>query len=123
MFKSILKQFGVDSTSSIPKITPNEAFKKMSNNEAILIDVREPDEWASTGSPKGCKQIALQNPDLVSEILSAAGGDKNVPILLCCKAGMRGEKAGQLLMASGVSNIKNVEGGVLQWISEGLPIE
>lgn len=122
MFDALMKKIGIDGTPSIPKITPQDAFEKMTSGEVTLFDVREPNEWNDTGSPVGCKQVALQSLDLVSEVSSAVGGDKSSPIIVCCKSGMRGEKAGQLLKSAGFTNIQNVDGGIMRWISEKLPV-
>lgn len=122
MLEIIRKQLGIGSVSSVPKISPLEAFKKMKSGEAILFDVREPNEWDDTGSPRGSQRVALQSMDLVSEISSAVNDNKEQPIIVCCKSGMRGEKAGQLLKSAGFDNIENVDGGIMRWISEGLRV-
>jgi len=124
MFSSIAKKLGIDNRSlSVSKINPHDAYEIMSSGEAILIDVRESDEWAATGSPEGCKQVALQNPSFVEKILSATEGNKQSSIIVCCKSGMRGDKAGKLLKAADFENVVNVDGGVLRWISDKLPVK
>ena len=122
MFKSIMKQFGMgDGASPIPKIDPQMASIKCQSGEVVLVDVREPDEWEATGSPKGSAQIALQNPLFVEDVLSCVDNKKDTSIILCCKSGMRGEKAGQLLRARGFENIVNIDGGMVRWLEENLP--
>lgn len=123
MLKTIMKQFGMgDGVSPIPKIDPQLARIKCQSGEAVLIDVREPDEWKATGSPQGSAQIALQNPLFVEDVLACVDHKKDSPVILCCKSGMRGEKAGQVLRARGFEDIVNVDGGMLRWLEESLPI-
>ena len=93
-----MKQLGMDVVASVPMINPRDAHGKVLSGTALLVDVREANEWAATGSPIDSCQIALQNPSFVDEVLQAVDNDMDRPIIVCCKSGMRGEKAGQLLV-------------------------
>ena len=123
MLSWFLKTFGMDGeSSSIPLVSPRHAFERMQSEELTLIDVRQPEEWASDGSPKGANQVALQGQDFVDQIMDLVTNQKETPIAVCCRSGMRGEKAGRLLQASGFTNVINVEGGMMRWVAEKLPV-
>lgn len=123
MFMSMLKKLGTNTVKvNVSKITPLEANEKVSRGELILIDVREPDEWTADGSPFGCQRIALQNPYFLEEVLQSTNHNKNTKVAVCCRSGMRGDKAASLLLNAGFDDVLNVEGGMLRWVAEDLPI-
>jgi len=119
----ILKKIGMDGeSSSIPLVSPRQAFEGMQNGKLTLVDVRQPEEWASDGSPEGANLVALQGQDFVDQVTDLVTNQKETPIAVCCRSGLRGENAGKLLQASGFTNVVNVEGGMLRWVAEKLPV-
>ncbi|MDO5076860.1 rhodanese-like domain-containing protein [Corynebacterium sp.] len=83
---------------------------------AQLIDVREPDEFAS-GHAAGAKNIPMSEfPTRVAEV------DAEQDIYVICQAGGRSAKVCEYLIARGVDPI-NVTGGTGAWIDAGLPTE
>jgi rhodanese-related sulfurtransferase len=123
MFNTIIEKLGIDSHAlSIPKITPQQAHQEVSSGNLVLIDVREPNEWADTGCAENASRIALQNHNFVEEVLHLVNNDKNASIAVSCKSGMRGDQAVKRLKAANFTNVVNVEGGILKWISEQLPV-
>ncbi len=80
---------------------------------AVLIDVREPSEWAQTGVPKDSVGISVSRPDFVAEVLKAAGGDKSKPVAVFCRSGNRSVKAANTLLEAGFTNVTNIGDG---WI-------
>ena len=110
-------------SATIPLIGVKEVLLGVEAGEIVLIDVREPDEWINTGSPKGSIRVPLQSPDFLDQVHSRTNYRKELPIALCCRSGIRGKKAAELLVQSGFENVSNVEGGMKEWISENLPIE
>lgn len=124
MFNTIIEKLGIDSSAlSIPKITAQQAYKEISSSNLTLIDVREPNEWADTRCAENASRIALQNPNFVEEVLHLVNNDKNASIAVYCKSGMRGGEAVKRLKAAEFTNVVNVEGGILKWISEQLPVK
>ncbi|MEU1200906.1 rhodanese-like domain-containing protein [Streptomyces sp. NPDC005813] len=99
------------------RITPTEAGERTGPGaEAVLLDVREPDEWAQGHAPGS-----------VSAPLSAlaAGGDLPVaarhrPLVVVCRSGVRSRDAVALLTARGLDAV-DVVGGMRAWAREGLP--
>ena len=85
--------------------------------DALLIDVREPDEVAEKAyDVKEVKNIPLG--DLVNS-LSEIPKDKKV--ILACQKGGRSQKAFDILKAKGFTNIANLDGGMNAWDAIGLP--
>ncbi len=82
-----------------------------------IIDVREPEEVAESRI-EGSTHIPLGN------ILSFQLGeledlDKDTELILQCRSGKRSMQAGMMLETMGYTNVKNLEGGILDWQALG----
>ncbi len=101
-------------------VTVKEAFQQLADNpEAILVDVRNPDEWAATGVPKVPQGVTLiPLPELQQRAPQELPKDKT--IYLICRSGNRSRVASELLLQLGYSSVVNVDGGILAWTREGL---
>ncbi len=84
--------------------------------DAQLIDVREPDEYASVRA-EGAVNIPL------SEFVARTDEiNPDQDIYLICKSGGRSAQAGEYLeQARGWDNVINVAGGTTAWVEQGLP--
>ena len=89
------------------------------NQEAQLLDVREPSEWESTGIPRGAVLIPL------GEIEQRAPAElaKDGPVYVICRSGNRSRTASETLVGLGYTEVYNVDGGIQDWIAAGLPVE
>lgn len=85
--------------------------------EAILVDVREPAEFAEQRIP-GSVSIPLTSfrPDMLPEV-------KDGRIVLICAIGRRSRKAAELLHAAGRTEVMHLDGGLTAWEASGLPTE
>ncbi len=82
-----------------------------------LIDVREPVEYAE-GHIVGAKLIPLGQLERRSDEI-----DRKMPVVVMCRSGKRGGEAMKKLQALGITNVRNLEGGVLAWKGDGHPTE
>ncbi|MBC7859685.1 MAG: rhodanese-like domain-containing protein [Burkholderiaceae bacterium] len=90
----------------------------MASQGALLIDVREPDEYAEGHAP-GSVLIPLgQLPGRLAEL--RASQDK--PVALICRSGRRSARAAEILRQAGFSKVYNIEGGMNAWSAAGLPV-
>lgn len=98
------------------KLTANEALT-LSNEGALIIDVREPDELAELSyDVKNIINIPLGE---LEKRLAEVPKDKQV--IVVCKRGGRSSQAYELLKEKGFENIANMEGGMEAWNEKGLP--
>ena len=101
-------------------ITPRELFEKLKRKEKfLLIDIREPFEL-EISSIKGALHIPLGQ---LSRNLDRIDGKQE--IILFCKSGVRSERALELLIGSGLGNVKHLRGGINSWaktIDPDLPV-
>jgi rhodanese-related sulfurtransferase len=82
---------------------------------AVLVDVREPDEFDEVHA-EGAVLIPLgEVPARTGEI------PPEQDTLLICRSGARSMRAAQYLAGLGY-NVTNVAGGTLDWVERGLPV-
>lgn len=96
----------------ITEITSEELNKKPANEkEIILIDVREPSEFAA-GSIDGAILIPLG--ELKNKIKDFNFSPEK-EIIVYCQSGRRSEAAAEILEKLGYKNVKNLKGGVIAY--------
>jgi sulfur-carrier protein adenylyltransferase/sulfurtransferase len=104
---------GSHSTGMIEEIEPAQLAKRIERGEKLeIIDVREPYEWA-IGHIPGARLVPLSN--IAEEIPRL---DKRRETILYCKVGGRSLSAAQQLAKAGVSEVRNLKGGILRWIED-----
>jgi rhodanese-related sulfurtransferase len=82
---------------------------------AILLDVREDDEWHS-GHAADAQHIPMsQIPARIAEI------DRDAELYVICKVGGRSQRVAQYLAQNGYTPV-NVTGGMLAWAAAGRPV-
>ncbi len=75
---------------------------------AVLIDVREPTEWATTGTLPGAELISLAGLPAAAEMM-----DRSTPILIVCATGARSTTAAAWLTSMGFERPASLAGGVV----------
>ena len=101
---------------SIPGISPAEAWQRMRDEGATLIDVREPQEFA-LGHAEGAISIPLSVFRERHQEISASGD-----VLVICHVGQRSLMAAAFMRNQGREHIFNVEGGTDAWEAMKLPM-
>lgn len=121
---SLLRQlsslFSSASAPGVRPVTPLEAVRLVREKKAVLVDVREPDEWAG-----GVAQQAALLPlsDLTGPrrlwqpFLDQVDGRE---IILYCHSGSRCDLAGRILIAEGFTTAS--AGTLRAWDRAGLPV-
>lgn len=97
-----------------------EEASEMQSNGAIIVDVRNQDEWVA-GHVRGAVFINLD--DILSEAEPALPKDQD--LLFICAAGVRSGLACEMASALGFDNshLYNIEQGTPVWIQKGLPTD
>ncbi|MFM2171319.1 MAG: hypothetical protein RI957_1548 [Verrucomicrobiota bacterium] len=92
-------------------------LQQLMHQGCCLVDVREPVEHAEE-HVAGAKLIPLgQLKQRMGEI------DTTGPVVVMCRSGKRGGDALRQLKTMGISDVRNLEGGILAWKEAGLAIE
>jgi len=99
--------------SSVREIQPSRLAERLQDGEKLeIIDVREPYEW-QIGHIPGARLVPLDR--IAAEIPRL---DKRKETILYCKVGVRSMYAARQLADAGVSEVRNLAGGILRWIDE-----
>jgi molybdopterin/thiamine biosynthesis adenylyltransferase/rhodanese-related sulfurtransferase/molybdopterin converting factor small subunit len=102
------------SAPAVPEISVEALKTAIDRRDPLwILDVREPREFEICRIP-GTTLIPLgELPKRLAEIPQGAGAP---PIVVHCKMGGRSAKAVALLRENGITNARNLTGGILAWI-------
>ena len=106
-----------DAKKHVTEISPQEAATKSQSGEAVIVDVREKDEWDEEHIPdathlsRGTIELDIEEkvPDL------------NALIICHCGGGGRSALAAESLQKMGYKNVRSMAGGFKAWKAAGLP--
>jgi rhodanese-related sulfurtransferase len=94
------------------------AEKEIATGVPLVVDVREPAEFATEHIPRATN-IAIRLLLNKTELLPA---EKAAPILVYCKTGHRGAVALAVLRMVGYTNVRSIYGGLDGWKAAGFPV-
>jgi rhodanese-related sulfurtransferase len=90
-------------------------------NDAVILDVREPDEWAAGHAP-GAIHIPLgELPARLAELEDVGPGAGAVSMAVTCRGGGRSSRAVAWLTQQGY-DVANLDGGMKAWLAAGKPM-
>ncbi len=118
---ALLSLFSALTAAEVPTLTPAEAAKLVADGKAVLIDVREPSEWADTGVAAPAVLLPKSEFDAGRagdwKDFLAKVGDKQ--IITYCRSGRRSGAVAEALAKEGhkVANAGQFEA----WKAAGLP--
>ena len=112
-FCGIPQEAAMNPVSGIPEITVYD-LKTMRDrgDEFVLVDVREPHEFAICSLPGSVKIPLGTLPQNLNRLSTAD------EIVVHCKLGGRSAKAVQFLRDSGFRKVRNLAGGIDRWAAE-----
>ena len=103
---------------SITYIDVNNLKEKLNNKEDLfLLDTRTLEEY-EVSHIKNATWVGYKKFDK-SKVKHL---DKTKPIVVYCSIGVRSEKIGEKLLKLGFVDVKNLYGGIFQWVNEGYPV-
>jgi rhodanese-related sulfurtransferase len=98
-----------------PELSPTIIQDRLRRHEIVLIDVREPQEYAAERI-HGALLFPLSTFDPAALPLP-----QDRPVVLHCGSGKRSAKALAACAAAGIPVAQHMAGGLLAWKSAGLP--
>jgi len=102
--------------SGIISITSVEVYEIITDNEDyVILDVRTQDEYNEGHLDKALLIPVDELEGRIDEL------DKNNPIIVYCRSGARSNRAANILIENGFSEVYDM-GGILDWQEEGFPI-
>src|SRR5919106_5062843 len=101
-----------ETKQQIAEITPAEARAELGNGSVVLVDTREPHEFAEAH----LENAELVPPDEVLARIDELAPDPDQRVILYCRTGNRsGVAAAELGEQLGYSNVASVGGGIVEW--------
>ena len=106
-----------EAKQNITEISPQDAAAKSKSGEAVIVDVRDKDEWDEGHIPRATHMsrgtIELDMEEKVP--------DPNAMIICHCGGGGRSALAAESLQKMGYKNVRSMAGGFKAWKGAGLP--
>lgn len=100
-------------------VSPVQATLLINREDAVVLDVREADEFAAGHLPDALSIPVSKLAERVAELEKY----KDKPIVVCCASGVRSGKACSELKKHGFDKLHNLAGGVDAWVGAGYPIK
>ncbi len=105
-------------TVSVQEITPQEAFGEIQDSDVVLIDSREPHEYAEAHLEGGI----LVPPATIADGIADKAPDRSARTIVYCRVGARSLVAAEQLVEMGYEDVASVGGGIIEWQEQGLPV-
>lgn len=108
-------------------VSASDAHAAMKDGKLILVDVRRPDEWLSTGVAEGAWLLDMRDKNFGAYLMAVLERNPDHEVAIICRTGNRTGRLMQALADSGITRVVDVtegmEGGPrgTGWIKTGLP--
>lgn len=115
--------------SELGLVTAEQLTAMQQNDNALVVDVRTPGEWQSTGIISDSQKLQAfdtngnfdQEKWLAS--LEKLKSSTDQTVILVCRSGNRSGKVGRMLTEQlGMKNVYHLSNGIQQWIEDGHPV-
>ena len=106
-----------EAKKQITEISPGDAQQQAELGGAVLIDVREDDDWREDHA-KGAKHLSR---GIIELEIEEQVPDLKTPIICYCGGGSRSALVAESLQKMGYENVRSLAGGFRAWKEAGLP--
>jgi rhodanese-related sulfurtransferase len=118
LLASVLLLAGCSTSPSAMDLSVSEFSSKVAEAGVITLDVRTPGEF-NEGHIEGAQLIDFQSGNFENEIATL---DKSKTYAVYCRSGSRSGQAVKVMSDAGFTDLYNLDGGVIDWASAGLPL-
>ena len=106
-----------DAKKNITEISPHDAAAKLNSGDAVVVDVRDRDEW-DEGHISGATHMSRGTIEFdIEEKIP----DPKAMVICHCGGGGRSALAAESLQKMGYKNVRSMAGGFRAWNAAGLP--
>lgn len=112
--------------TQIQNLSTDDVAAEMANSGVLLVDIREPEELAASGTIPGAVHAARGMLEFYADSTSPyhrAEFETNRRVILYCASGGRSALAASTLMALGYGNVGHLDGGFKGWLAAGNPVD
>lgn len=102
-------------TAPLIPLSPRDVAARLRSGRAVLVDIREPDEYARRHVPG-----ALSRP--LGVLDAHPGGEPGMEVIFSCRTGMRTGANCERLAACVAGPAFVLDGGLDAWAAAGLPV-
>jgi len=120
-----VKQMLDMANAAVRRISPAQAFALISEQDALIVDVRDPQEVEATGKIAGAVNISRGMLEFRADPESQyhdARFDRSRPTILYCASGGRSALGAKVLKDMGFEHVFNL-GAFKAWVEDGLPVD
>ncbi|RKZ90572.1 MAG: rhodanese-like domain-containing protein [Candidatus Parabeggiatoa sp. nov. 1] len=107
-----------DMVTGLKSLLPQEATLLMNHENAVVLDVREDNEYAQ-GHILNSVHIPLST---LTDKMERLEKYRNRPIIASCMSGNRSGRACGVLKKNGFEKVHNLKGGIIAWQNASLPL-
>jgi phage shock protein E len=106
-----------EAKENITEISPTDAATQSKSGKAVIVDVREKDEW----DEEHISDAVHMSRGTIELEVEEKVPDKNATIICHCGGGGRSALAAESLQKMGYKNVRSMAGGFKAWKAAGLP--
>lgn len=115
-----------EAKSQVENLTPEQVQSEVQSGDAVLVDLREPQELETTGMIPGAIHAPRGMLEFYADPSLPYHRDEFQPdkrIIVHCASGGRSALAAKTLQDMGYTNVAHLDGGIKAWQEEGRPTE
>jgi rhodanese-related sulfurtransferase len=115
-----------EAKQKVQNLTVEETARELAEGDALLVDIREPDERMQTGAIPGAVEAPRGMLEFWADPASQYHRDDFTPdrrTILHCASGGRSALAAVALQDLGYTNVAHMDGGITAWREAGKPVE
>ncbi len=106
------------SSAGATTVSPAEFQNLTQQPGVVVLDVRTPAEFAQGHLPDAIN-MDVESADFPAQIETL---DKNATYAVYCRSANRSKVAMEQMSAAGFGNVQDLEGGIVNWQAQGLPV-
>ena len=111
-------------------LTPEQLLEMQHSQKALVVDIRTPQEWQSSGVIANSHKLQSFDADGKFDQqkwladLEKLKTSPDQPVILVCRSGNRSSKVGNILSQQlGIDNVYHLSNGLQGWIKTGHPVK
>ncbi|MCP4149689.1 MAG: rhodanese-like domain-containing protein, partial [bacterium] len=101
----------------VPIITVTQLKGGDTHKTLVLLDTRKMEEYR-VSHIKGARHVGYKK----FKLKNVANIPKETAIVVYCSLGVRSENIGKKLLHAGYKDVRNLLGGIFEWINQGNPV-
>ena len=107
-----------ESAKGGPTLSPQELINKVNNEQAVVVDLRDAKDYEQGHIVDAISIPYAKLADRIGEL----DKHKGKPVVLVCKMGQHTGAAGKQLKAAGFEQVFRLNGGMMEWTGQQLPL-